>query len=292
LKPFPFCELVWYQTLQQSDAKLKRETVVTVTGTDSTGSGTTRSRIAPEPDAPDSNRNPSSPWTSAPMADGGDMDEEAMRAFFPMSFGKAPARSNAASSAAHSSTVRKPQNPSSKPSTTAPADDDGEGAMIGPPRPPPAPAGEDDEDGGMIGPPRPPPPSAPAEGDDPGGDMIGPPRPPLAMEADEDDDDGEEEEDDDDMEDDGGFGFNRLPLSNEIVLRGHTKVTASNVLLFYLSLFASFSLNYCMMNGMSLLLAFSLIELELLNYCMMNDMAFVACFLLAELELLNHRTPD
>jgi WD repeat-containing protein 70 len=129
--------------------------------------------------------------------------------------------------------------------------------MIGPPRPPPVPAGEDDEDGGMIGPPRPPPPSAPAEGDDEGGDMIGPPRPPPAKEADEDDDDDggeeedEEDEDDDEMLDDGGFGFNRLPLSNEIVLRGHTKVTVSNVLLFYLSLFTSFLLNCCMMNDMS-----------------------------------------
>ncbi|CAN6288038.1 unnamed protein product [Urochloa humidicola] len=162
------------------------------------------------------------------MADGGEMDEEAMRAFFPVSFGKAPARpSSAASSSAHSSTLRKPQNPSNpKPSASTAVDEDG-GAMIGPPRPPSAPAGEDeDEDGGgMIGPPRPPPPSAHGEGEDDEGDgMIGPPRPPP---AEEEDDDEEDNDDDDDMDDDGDGGFNRIPLSNEIVLRGHTKVVSA-----------------------------------------------------------------
>ncbi|KAL6839334.1 hypothetical protein ACP4OV_030831 [Aristida adscensionis] len=163
------------------------------------------------------------------MADGGEMDEVAMRAFFPLSFGKAPARPSAAgSSAAHSSTVRKPQNPSnSKPSTSAAADDEDGGAMVGPPRPPPAPAGEDDEDGGLIGPPRPPPPSArgDGEGKDEDAGMIGPPRPPPAEEDDDDEDD--DDNDDDDMEDDGDGGFNRIPLSNEIVLRGHTKVVSA-----------------------------------------------------------------
>ena len=162
------------------------------------------------------------------MADGGDMDEEAMRAFFPLSFGKTTARPSSAVSSAHSSTLRKPQNPSNpKPSTSAAADDDG-GAMIGPPRPPAAaPAGDDDDEeegGSMIGPPRPPPLSTHGEGeDDEGGGMIGPPRPPPAEE--------DEEEEEDDMEDDGDGGFNRIPLSNEIVLRGHTKVTTSDVLL-------------------------------------------------------------
>ncbi|CAN6304950.1 unnamed protein product [Urochloa humidicola] len=157
------------------------------------------------------------------MAEGGEMDEEAMRAFFPVSFGKAPARPSSAASSAHSFTLRKPQNPSnSKPSPSTAADED-EGPMIGPPRPPPAPRGEDnDEDGGgMVGPPRPPPPSAHGDGeDDEGAGMIGPPRPPPAEEEDDD------EDDDDDMEDDDG-GFNRIPLSNEIVLRGHTKVVSA-----------------------------------------------------------------
>ncbi|XP_066340855.1 uncharacterized protein [Miscanthus floridulus] len=163
------------------------------------------------------------------MADGAEMDEEAMRTFFPLSFGKAPARPGSAASSAHSSTLRKPQNPSNpKPSASTAADDDS-AAMIGPPRPPPASAGEDDdEDGGgvMIGPPRPPPPSARGEGDDDDGDgMIGPPRPPPADDEDVDDDDGEDDEEE--MEDDGEGGFNRIPLSNEIVLRGHTKVVSA-----------------------------------------------------------------
>uniref|UniRef100_A0A452YCI0 Uncharacterized protein n=1 Tax=Aegilops tauschii subsp. strangulata TaxID=200361 RepID=A0A452YCI0_AEGTS len=116
-----------------------------------------------------------------PMADGGEMDEEAMmRAFFPTSFGKAPTRPSAAS---HSSTLRKPQNPSSNPSTSAAAEeDDGGGAIVGPPRPPKelAPIQEDDEEGGgLIGPPRPPQrPSAHAEVEDEDGSMVGPPRPP------------------------------------------------------------------------------------------------------------------
>ncbi|KAJ1295291.1 hypothetical protein BS78_01G212400 [Paspalum vaginatum] len=162
------------------------------------------------------------------MADGAEMDEEAMRAFFPLSFGKAPARpSSAAAPSAHSSTLRKPQNPSDpKPSASAAVDDDG-GTMIGPPRPPPAPAGEDDDEdsgGGMIGPPRPPPPSARDEAaEEEGNGMIGPPRPPAA----DDDEDDDDDDDDDDMEDDGGGGFNRIPLSNEIVLRGHTKVVSA-----------------------------------------------------------------
>ncbi|TVU30443.1 hypothetical protein EJB05_22067 [Eragrostis curvula] len=163
------------------------------------------------------------------MADGGDMDEEAMRAFFPMSFGKAPTRPNAASSAAHSSTVRKPQNPSSEPSTSATAEDEGGGVLVGPPRPPPAPAGEEDDDdgSGMMGPPRPPPPSSRSEGEDEDGVMVGPPRPPPAKEEDEEDDDDDDDDDDEEMDDDGDAGFNRIPLSNEIVLRGHTKVVSA-----------------------------------------------------------------
>jgi hypothetical protein len=47
----------------------------------------------------------------------------------------------------------------------------------------------------------------------------------------EEDEEEEEDDDDDDMEDDGDGGFNRIPLSNEIVLRGHTKVNTSDVLL-------------------------------------------------------------
>ncbi|CAD6340684.1 unnamed protein product [Miscanthus lutarioriparius] len=163
------------------------------------------------------------------MADGAEMDEEAMRAFFPLSFGKAPARPGSAASSAHSSTLRKPQNPSNPKSSASTAADDDSAAMIGPPRPPPASAGRTTTRKAAvspIGPPRPPPPSARGEGDDDDGDgMIGPPRPPPADDEDVDDDDGEDEEEE--MEDDGDGGFNRIPLSNEIVLRGHTKVVSA-----------------------------------------------------------------
>ncbi|EAZ16351.1 hypothetical protein OsJ_31813 [Oryza sativa Japonica Group] len=108
--------------------------------------------------------------------------------------------------------------------------------MVGPPRPPPQPAGggegEDDEEGGgvMIGPPRPPPRSSSrGEGEDADGGMIGPPRPPPVKdddEEDEDDDDDDGDDSDDEMEDD-GERYNRIPLSNEVVLRGHTKVVSA-----------------------------------------------------------------
>ncbi|KAF0929812.1 hypothetical protein E2562_025949 [Oryza meyeriana var. granulata] len=164
------------------------------------------------------------------MADGGEMDEEAMRAFFPMSFGKAPTRASGAASA-HASTLRKPpQNPSANPSASSATADDG-GVMVGPRRPPARTSGEgeDDEDGGgaMIGPPRPPP--TRSEGEDADGGMIGPPRPPPVKEVDEedeDDDDDDGDDSDDELEDD-GEGYNRIPLSNEVVLRGHTKVVSA-----------------------------------------------------------------
>ncbi|KAK4281344.1 hypothetical protein QN277_012852 [Acacia crassicarpa] len=88
------------------------------------------------------------------------------------------------------------------------SDEDG-GVMVGPPRPPV----EEDDDGAMIGPPPPPPGE---EGDD-DGEMIGPPRPShLGASSAEDDSD----------EDEVGNRF-CIPLSNEIVLKGHTKVVSA-----------------------------------------------------------------
>ncbi|KAI3449835.1 hypothetical protein Pfo_006500 [Paulownia fortunei] len=93
-------------------------------------------------------------------------------------------------------------------------DEDGQ-MMIGPPRPPPG-RDVEDEDEPAIGPPRP----------HPGGDgeddddvpMIGPPRPPSGqIESDSDEDVDEEDED---------SGY-RIPMSNEIVLKGHTKVVSA-----------------------------------------------------------------
>ena len=90
----------------------------------------------------------------------------------------------------------------------------------------------------MIGPPRPPPqlPTVHEEAEDEDGAMVGPPRPPPSKEGDEDEDEDEDEDDgddddDDDMDDD-GEDFGRIPLSNEIVLRGHTKVTALRIIYF------------------------------------------------------------
>ena len=82
--------------------------------------------------------------------------------------------------------------------------------MIGPPRPTPVASNSDDDDA-MIEPPRPPPAETDDDDDDDDNVMIGPPRPP-AEDSDSDDDLTEEEN-----------GF-RIPLSNEIVLKGHSKV--------------------------------------------------------------------
>ncbi|KAI3802075.1 hypothetical protein L1987_30200 [Smallanthus sonchifolius] len=77
---------------------------------------------------------------------------------------------------------------------------------IGPPLPPPSTDGEDDT---MIGLPRP----MPADSDDE--PIIGPPRPPAGSDSDKDLSDGEQEK------------RHSIPLSNEIVLKGHTKVVSA-----------------------------------------------------------------
>lgn len=87
---------------------------------------------------------------------------------------------------------------------------------IGPPPGSGSAGGEDEEL--LIGPPRPPPGNA-EDGDD-DEPVIGPPRPPLgALDSDSDEDAAADEEDDD-------SGY-RLPMSNEIVLKGHTKVVSA-----------------------------------------------------------------
>lgn len=84
--------------------------------------------------------------------------------------------------------------------------------MIRPPWPRPAQSGSDDEEEGMIGPPRPP----PVQSDDEEEEMIGPPRPPPGLGV---GDSGSDE--DDEAEEENRY---RIPLSNEIVLKGHNKV--------------------------------------------------------------------
>ncbi|KAL5562025.1 hypothetical protein UlMin_031772 [Ulmus minor] len=118
--------------------------------------------------------------------------------------------------------------------------EDGEATMVGPPRPP---AAEDEDGGVMDGPPRPPPGlgSGDGEEDDDGDGMIGPPRPSGDGLVQSDDDEeiigpprpppGSNLSDSD--EDGNGNGENeeenrfRIPMSNEIVLKGHTKVVSA-----------------------------------------------------------------
>ncbi|GAB2234475.1 hypothetical protein Droror1_Dr00003729 [Drosera rotundifolia] len=98
-----------------------------------------------------------------------------------------------------------------------------DGVMVGPPRPVAGMNVEEEEDGVMVGPPRPP--AGMNVGDEDqeeeDGGMIGPPRPPEGVRIDDSDEDEEEEEEEDD-----GNRF-RIPLSNEIVLKGHTKVVSA-----------------------------------------------------------------
>ncbi|XP_072959988.1 uncharacterized protein [Typha angustifolia] len=139
----------------------------------------------------------------------GEMDE-AIRAQFPLSFGK-PSKPQAHPSTVHSATRRATVNPNPDPvhekqaSSSAAAADETDGVMIGPPRPPPAAAYKADEEDEIIGPPRPPP-KGPSDQDT----------------ADESDDDFDDDDGDHLPQD-----LRRIPTSNEIVLRGHTKVVSA-----------------------------------------------------------------
>ncbi|XP_027177491.1 WD repeat-containing protein 70 [Coffea eugenioides] len=86
--------------------------------------------------------------------------------------------------------------------------------VIGPPRPPPHQVDSEDV---MIGPPRPLTANEEEEddNDDDDGPLIGPPRPPPGS------------VDSDSKDDEEGEDQYRIPLSNEIVLKGHTKIAAA-----------------------------------------------------------------
>lgn len=91
---------------------------------------------------------------------------------------------------------------------------------MGPPRPhPAAQLASDDEEEGIIGPPR------PAAGqlgsEDEEEEIIGPPRPPPGLNV---GDSGSDDDDDEEEEEENRY---RIPQSNEIVLKGHTKVVAA-----------------------------------------------------------------
>ncbi|KAM6565022.1 hypothetical protein CsatB_025020 [Cannabis sativa] len=127
-----------------------------------------------------------------------------------------PTVSSSSKSWLHS--LRKPKN--QNPNFDA-EDDEGGDVMVGPPRPLPESRSGDgeDEDGEMIvGPPRPPAGLVQSDEDD---EIIGPPKPPPRFNANDSDEDADDEDDD---EVENRF---RIPLSNEIVLKGHTKVVST-----------------------------------------------------------------
>jgi WD repeat-containing protein 70 len=163
----------------------------------------------------------------------GDEMDESMRAFFPLSFGKT-SRSQPNTSLAHSSTRRSTPAPASssaysvKPNSKPNIEEDEDGVIVGPPPPPPASRVEDGggEEESMIGPPRPPP--AISVDDEEGQDVtvIGPPRPPPQSNQKQSlsGQDGSGDETDEEFDEYIPEDTYQIPLSNEIVLRGHTKV--------------------------------------------------------------------
>lgn len=146
--------------------------------------------------------------------------DEAIRAQFPLSFGK-PSKAQPQSSSVHSFTRRTSAAsvnpiPSSRPEPGNRGTGDAAGGPHG--------GGEEEDDGVMIGPPPPPPAVAQAETEADDGVMIGPPRPPPASEEVDSDGDASDSGMDDSPED-----LPRIPLSNEIVLKGHSKVLGFSV---------------------------------------------------------------
>ncbi|XP_031287401.1 uncharacterized protein LOC116146134 [Pistacia vera] len=168
------------------------------------------------------------------------MEDEAeiydgIRAQFPLAFGK-QSKPQTSLEKVHDATRRSEQPPSTTTTTSTAASKTNdlpslsssprawldslrkpkasEAPKVGPPPPPEPPKAEEDDDDVMIGPPRPPQPVETE--DDDGVVMIGPPRPPVASET----DDEEEEEEE-------GENRYRIPMSNEIVLKGHTKVVSA-----------------------------------------------------------------
>lgn len=157
---------------------------------------------------------------------------EAMRAHFPLSFGKtsnvspptesihsATRRADAGASSDSKSnsgfpslsnswiqSVRRPKRNRNS-SGGAKSEDD---VSVGPPPPP-----TQEDEGVMVGPPR--------DGNDSDDDdMIGPPPPPRTADVDSDEDDVDDEEEENRY---------KMPLSNEIQLKGHTKVLNKSKLL-------------------------------------------------------------
>ncbi|EEF35809.1 nucleotide binding protein, putative [Ricinus communis] len=118
--------------------------------------------------------------------------------------------------------LRTSKDPNPSPAIPLPPSASNANVSIGHPRPPLLPPSDDDDDDDdgsevMVGPPRPPPPAAAAADDDGESVMIGPPLPPPTQNSDSEEDDEEEDEE----------NRYRIPMSNEIVLKGHTKIVSA-----------------------------------------------------------------
>ncbi|KAJ0254157.1 F112 [Hirschfeldia incana] len=179
-----------------------------------------------------------------------DDELEAMRAHLPLSFGKT-SNVTPPSEAIHTATRRTDAGVSSDSSTNkpesgfpslsssskswlqsvrgpkrnpksslAPPSEDDDVSVGPPPPPPPTQEKEEDDDGVMVGPP-PPPPKGSGNGNDSDDDedMIGPPPPPPPHV--------DSDEDEDDVDDDEEENRYKIPLTNEIQLKGHTKIVSS-----------------------------------------------------------------
>ncbi|XP_004493837.1 uncharacterized protein [Cicer arietinum] len=136
------------------------------------------------------------------------------RAQFPLSFGK-QSKSQTPLETIHNATRRPPSAPNDFPSISS-SSKEWLHSLRPPKNPTPPPSSPPlKQDSPLVGPPPPPP-----HNEDDDGEMIGPPPPPSGSNLD--DSDSEDDSDQDQL----GNRF-RIPLSNEIALKGHTKVVSA-----------------------------------------------------------------
>ncbi|RXH98169.1 hypothetical protein DVH24_010494 [Malus domestica] len=166
----------------------------------------------------------------SPVADDEAEIYDGIRAAFPLSFGK-QSKSQTSLEAIHNTTRRSVTNkPPGKPSSDAvktnglpslsPSSQTWLSSLRTHKNLNPDPVSNENDDGdAMVGPPPPPPQSNLGDDDDDERDMIGPPRPPAGSSRDDYDSDSDSE---------ANFENRfRIPLSNKIVLKGHTKVVSA-----------------------------------------------------------------
>ncbi|ESW34615.1 hypothetical protein PHAVU_001G166600 [Phaseolus vulgaris] len=151
------------------------------------------------------------------MEEEGDIYDGA-RAQFPLSFGK-QSKPQTPLEAIHNATRRSTSTSNPNPNSSNPLPSLSSSSRewlnaLRPSKNPIPPPPPDHDDAPIVGPPPPPPSASDDEAED--GDMIGPPPPPPNASESEDESD----------EDEVGTRF-RIPLTNEIVLKGHTKVVSA-----------------------------------------------------------------